>query len=367
MVTMKVAARSTAFEVEVLDPRSAAEPEGWSGFLRRARLWPVWEYEVLRREAWMAKNPAVLAVLRRNGTIVGAFTVMVCRSWRAGDFAPLSVPGGRFRPRWAEAYLWQLSGYPAGVLDERLDETERRELVRRFERALCAHLGPGLLGLIYRAMNPELLPALDGRGRMSREIDPAAVLANEYSTVDEWEQALDDGTRKTLHELREDGDLRTDAATARRDLDCHELAVLLNAHRSRQDDRAWAGGQRSRFGGLHMDTRSPIAPSYLDALVRRPDVITRTYRDGSGRLLGFGTVFDAEDGCALHQWAALPSADGGRKGLYVDFYARGVEHMITYRRPELTAGRAMLENKTPLGFGTRSLVSVAVPRPVLGR
>ncbi|RSN30491.1 hypothetical protein DL990_21080 [Amycolatopsis sp. WAC 01416] len=367
MVTMKVTERSTDVEVEVLDPRTAAEPEGWRGFLRRARLRPVWEYEVLRREAWMAKNPAVLAVLRRGEEIVGAFTVMVCRSWRAGDFAPLSVRRGRFRPRWAEAYLWQLSGYPAVALDERLDGVERREAVRRFERALCARLGPGLLGVIYRAMNPELLPALEGRGRMSREIDPAAVLANEYSTVDDWERALGDETRKTLRDLREDEDLRTEAASARQDLDCHELAVLLNAHRTRQDERAWAGGQRSRFGGLHMDTRSPIAPSYLDALVRRPDVITRTYRDGSGRLLGFGTVFDADDGCALHQWAALPSARGGRKGLYVDFYARGVEHMITQGRPELTAGRAMLENKAAFGFGTRSLVSVAVPRPVLGR
>ncbi|WP_037310559.1 hypothetical protein [Amycolatopsis orientalis] len=367
MVTMKVAAPGTALEVEVLDPRNAAEPEGWRGFLRRSKLWPVWEYEVLRREAWLAKNPAVLAVIRRGGEIAGALTVMVCRGWRAGDFAPVSVRGGRFRPRWAEAYLWQLSGYPACVLDDRLDEVERRQAIRRFEQALCAHLGPGLLGLIYRAMNPELLPALDGRGRVSREIDPAAVLSNTYSTVDDWERGLGEETRKTLHGLRIDEDLWTEAGTARTDLDVHELSVLLNAHRARQDDRAWAEGQRSRIGGLHMDTRSPIAPSYLDALVQRTDVITRTYHDGSGRLLGFGTLFDAEDGCALHQWAALPSASGGRKGLYVDFYARGVEHMIAGKRPELTAGRAMLAAKSALGFGTRALVSVAVPRPVLGR
>ncbi|WP_414944921.1 hypothetical protein [Amycolatopsis sp. cmx-11-32] len=275
--------------------------------------------------------------------------------------------GGRFRPRWAEAYLWQLSGYPACVLDERLDDAERRQAIRRFEQALRTHLGPGLLGVIYRAMNPELLPAMEGRGRVSREIDPAAVLLNTYSTVDDWERGLGDEPRETLRGLRVDEDLRTEVAPARRDLDVHELSALLNAHRARQDDRAWAEGQRSRIGGLHMDTRSPIAPSYLDALVRRPDVVTLTYRDGSGRLLGFGTLFDAEEGCALHQWAALPSAGGGRKGLYVDFYARGVEHMIVNRRPELTAGRAMLADKAALGFGTRALVSVAVPRPVLGR
>jgi hypothetical protein len=41
--------------------------------------------------------------------------------------------------------------------------------------------------------------------------------------------------------------------------------------------------------------------------------------------------------------------------------------MIEQNRPELTAGRALLGNKTALGFGTRALSSIAVPRPVLGR
>jgi hypothetical protein len=184
--------------------------------------------------------------------------------------------------------------------------------------------------VIYRAMNPELVPALAGRGRPAREIDPAAVLRNTYSTVDEWERALAPEVRQYLHP-----DVATEAASGRTDLDPHELAVLLNAHRARQDERAWAGGQRSRIG--------------------------------AGRLLGFNTMIDHADGCAVHHWAALPSAAGGRKGLYVDCYARCVAHMIAERRPELTAGRAMLAEKAALGFGTRSLFSVAVPRPVLGR
>ncbi len=343
--------------VDVHDPRTDPPPEGWAAFRARC-LPPVWDYELLRREAWLAKNPPVLAVVRQGSLVVGALSVMVCRGWGAGTFGPLS--GGRFRPRWAEVYLPLLSGYPACVFDDGF--TERRTAIRQFERALREYVGPGLLGVVYRAMNPELVPALAGRARISREIDPAAVLVNRYSTVDEWAAALAPDVRRYL-----DPDVATEAAAGRTDLDPHELAVLLNAHRARQDDRAWAGGQRSRVGGLHLDTRSPIAPAYLDALVRRPDVVTRTYRAADGKLLGFNTMIDQDRGCAVHHWAALPSAEGGRKGLYVDCYARCVAHMIAAGRPELTAGRAMLPEKEALGFGTRSLFSVAVPRPVLGR
>lgn len=344
-------------QVDVHDPRVDPPPEGWAAFRARC-LPPVWDYELLRREAWLAKNPPVLAVVREGTTIVGALAVMVCRSWRAAGFGPLAT--GRLRPLWAEVYLPLLSGYPACVFDEGF--TERRAAIREFERTLRAYAGPGLLGVIYRAMNPGLVPALEGRARVTREIDPTAVLVNRYSTVDEWAASLAPDVRRYLNP-----DVATEAAFGRTDLDPHELAVLLNAHRARQDDRAWAGGQRSRIGGLHMDTRSPVASAYLDALVRRPDVLTRTYRAGDGRLLGFSVLLDRETGCALHHWAALPSAAGGRKGLYADGYARCVAHMIAEGRPELTAGRAMLPEKTALGFGTRGLFSVAVPRPVLGR
>ncbi|GHG19769.1 MULTISPECIES: hypothetical protein [Amycolatopsis] len=350
---------STTTAVSVHDPRTDPPPDGWAAFRSRC-LPPVWDYELLRREAWLAKNPPVLAVVRRGARVVGALSVMVCRGWGAREFAPVS--GGRFPLRWAEVYLPLLSGYPACVFDDDVDAPSRREAIREFERALRQYVGAGLLGVVYRAMNPELVPALTGRGRISREIDPAAVLRNTYATPAEWEASLSPEVRRYLH-----ADVATEAAFGRTDLDPHELAVLLNAHRARQDERAWAGGQRSRVGGLHLDTRSPIASGYLDALVRRPDVLTRTYRDGDGRLLGFNTMIDQESGCAVHHWAALPSAAGGRKGLYVDCYAKCVAHMIAARRPELTAGRAMLPEKSALGFGTRSLFSVAVPRPVLGR
>ena len=352
----------------IADPRTDPRPDGWREFAERAGLLPVWDYDLLGVEAWTARNPPVLAVLRKGDRVVGGLAVMVCRSWRATDFAPPPGKSSRsLRPRWAEAYLPLLSGYPACALDGDLTPDERKALIRAFERALVRHIGPGLLGVLYRAMTDDLVPAIEGKRRAYRRIDPTAVLTNTGGTYEDWLASLDPAVRKTIEELGDDPDLVTEAAPGRSDLDPHELARLLNAHRARQDDRAWAGGQRSRIGGLHMDTRSPLSPSYVDMLVRRPDVLTRTYRDRAGTLLGFNTMIDHPGSVAMHHWAAVPVPEGGRRFLYADAYARCVRHMIDAGRPELTAGRALLEVKRRFGFGTRDLATLAVPRPVMGR
>ena len=358
------AAGSTTVDVRIVDPRVDDEPEGWSAFFDSARLQPVWDYRLLRLEAWTSRNPPVLAVVRDGGQIVGGLSAMVCSGWNDQSYARVnSVRSGRLRPRWAEVYLPLLSGYPGCVLHT--DAKTRRDAIRRFERELLRYLGFGLLGVMYRAMTADLAAAMSGRGRMVRQIDPAAVLTG-VATEADWRALVAPDLLRTLDGISADSTIETTAAAGRDDLDPHELTAMLNAHRARQDGRAWAGGQRARVGGLHMDTRSPIAPSYLDELVRRKDVITRTYRR-SGRLLGFNTMIDHPQSAAVHHWAALPRAEGGQPGLYVDAYARCVRKAVEGGNRELTAGRAMLPEKADLGFGTRDLFTVAVPRPVLGR
>ena len=365
---MTVILADTRLDATITDPRTDPCPDGWPAFLARAGLLPVWDFGLLAAEAWTARNPPVLAVLHKGGRVVGGLAVMICRSWRATDFAPPPPKRSRsLRPRWAEAYLPLLSGYPACAFDEDVTPAERHALIRAFERALVRHVGPGLLGVMYRAMTDDLVPAIEGKRRAYRRIDPTAVLTNTGGTYDDWLAGLDPLCRKAIDELADDPDVITEAAPGRTDLDEHELARMLNAHRARQDERAWASGQRSRIGGLHMDTRSPISPAYLDILVRRTDVITRTYRDRAGTLLGFNTMIDHPRSVAMHHWAAAPVADGGRRFLYADAYARCVRHMIDAGRPELTAGRALLDVKQRFGFGTRDLATLAVPRPMLGR
>lgn len=354
------------FDVQIVDPRVDQEPPGWAQFRDSACLQPVWDFELLCLEAWLARNPPVLAVVRDGSRIVGALAVMVCRSWNDQSYAPMpTVRSRRMRPRWAEVYLPLLSGYPACVLTG--DAGQRRAAVRAFERELLRYLGNGLLGVMYRAMTEELATAMHGRARMIRQIDPTAVLTNDLDSVEQWRAGLAPHVSRRLDAVAADTAVVTTAATAREDLDAHELTTLLNRHRLRQDERAWSGGQRARFGGLHMDTRSPVPRGYLDALVRRKDIVTRTYRDRAGRLLGFNTMIDHPRSSAVHHWAALPRAEGGRADLYLDAYARCVRHVVDGGSAELTAGRAMLDNKTALGFGTRALYTVAAGRPVLGR
>ncbi|OZM75037.1 hypothetical protein CFN78_02310 [Amycolatopsis antarctica] len=353
-------------KVEIADPRTDPEPEGWPVFRSRMRLHPVWDYRLLRLEAWTARNPPVLAVVRADdGRVIGGLSVMVCRSWNDQSYAPARYARRtRLRPRWAEVYLPLLSGYPACVLDG--DAGVRREAIRCFERELVRFLGTGLLGVMYRAMTLELADAMSGPARMRRQIDPTAVLAGVESEQD-WRAAVAPRVRQMLDEFAADPGVRSTAGAARDDLDASELAALLNAHRARQDERAWAGGQRSRIGGLHMDTRSPVSAAYLDELVHRKDIVTRTYTTPGGRLLGFNTMIDHPRSAAVHHWAAVPRAEGGRPDLYVDAYAHCVRQMLERRSGELTAGRAMLGEKAALGFGTRDLFTVAAPRPVLGR
>ncbi|SFB27818.1 hypothetical protein SAMN05216266_107197 [Amycolatopsis marina] len=354
--------------VDIVDPRTDREPEGWRDFRRRANLPPVWDYQLLGTEAWLSRNPPVLAVLHNGTRVVGACSVMVCRTFRGRTFAP--SPSGRrtrLRPVWAEVYLPLLSGYPAGVFDRSVDAAARKAALRLFERELVRFLGIGTVGVVYRAMTPEVGLAAGGGGRVTREIDPTAVMRNRWSSFADWLDTLSPRVRAAIERLDADDTVQVTSGAQRTDLDGRELAVLLNEHRARQDARAWAEGQRSRVGGLHLDTRSPVAAAYLDTFVRRRDVVTTVYRDRNGGLLAFNTMIDHPVSSAVHHWAAVPAGSGGRGDLYIDAYARCVRHMIEHGRAELTAGRTLLDVKGELGFGTRSLTSVAVPRPVMGR
>ncbi|GAA1217836.1 hypothetical protein [Prauserella alba] len=349
--------------VEISDPRFDPEPSGWASFVGSHGLHPVWRYPLMRLEAWTARNPPVLAVVREHGRVVGGLQVMVCRSWRTGRFGPPAPRLARWRPRWAEVYLPLHSGYPAAAFHP---DADARAAVREFERALVRWAGPGLLGVLYRAMTADLAGAMAGPGRPCREIDPAAVL-NPPATFEAWRAHLDDDVRATIDAIDADPEVCTDVGAGRSDLDPTELAALLNAHRARQDARAWAGGQRSRFAGLHLDTRSPVSPAYLESLLRRSNVLTRTYRTPAGRLLGFSTMINDRAAAAFHHWAALPKADGGVPGLHRHAYAQAVAKAVERRATTLTAGRAMLEEKAALGFrDVRELHTVAAPRPLLG-
>lgn len=338
--------------VEIVDPRVDKAPSGWANFARRQELHPFWDYDMLCVEAWLARNPPLLAVIRDAGGVVGALSTLVCRTWRMGDLSP--APGGRtrsVRPRWAEVFVPLFSGHQACVFAEGLEQPARTAAIRAFERELARYLGPGLLGVFYRAMTADLVPAMVGAGRPHKVIDPVAVLDIRTSTVDVREQAT----------------LEVRSGFGRDDLDPVELTTLLNRQRADDDARAWASGQPRRFGGVvHVDTRTQVTSAYLDRFVRRSDVDTMTYHDADGALVAFNTLIDHPDRADMYHWAAVPGrADAGE--LYADCCARRVRYVAERGRRALSAGRGLLDVKGRLGFGTRELHTVAAPRPLLGR
>lgn len=340
--------------VTLLDPRTDAEPAAWAEFARRLRLPPMWDFALLRLEAWLSGNRPLLALAWRGDEIVAAVTAVVCTRRGTRRYAPKRALG----PLWAEVRVSWLSGAPACVFDPGLTTTERREILRSTEIALRRNLGPGFLGVVYRSVDPTVKSLVDGRGRLTRPIEATAVLPNSWPDVEGWLASLSKERRKSIKRyarvIDQDPALRVERGPAREDLDPSELAALLNGHNERLGVPAFAH-------------RTKMAAAYLGALVRRQDVHTLTYRDARGRLLAFNTFLDHPETPVLHHWAARPVSDGGRYNLYFDCYFRGVRHMIEHGRAELSAGRGLSAVKASLGFELRPMSLVVVPRLVIHR
>jgi hypothetical protein len=337
------------------DPRVDPAPARWAEFFRAARLHPVWDYDVMGLEAWGARNPQLLAVAAEGGEIVAALSVMLCRPRVSPRFGP--APGRRpLGPVWAEVYQPWLSGFPGIVFAPGF--RDRTALVREFERRLARHLGPGLLGVVYRSIGAELAAGVDGRGRVVKRVDPTTVLENRFESEEDWLASLPSARRSALRRRRrriaENPDLVVRSGPGRDDVDSAVVAGLIHAH-------------RARYGKLRMDTRTVPSAGFLHRFLRRPDVHTLTYATADGRLLAVNTLLDHPDSPTMQHWAAVPLAERGPAGLYFDSYVHAVRLLTARGAKELSAGRGMVELKEQLGFRTRTLYTAAVPRPVLGR
>jgi hypothetical protein len=112
----------------------------------------------------------------------------------------------------------------------------------------------------------------------------------------------------------------------------------------------------------------PLPAGYFAALHTRPDVVTLTYRERSGRLLAFGTLLDHPRHPKIGTWVALHPGEGGRKHLYFHHYLRLIEYVAgSGGRRRLSAGQGMFEVKRSLGFRPVPMWRLAVPRWAAGR
>ncbi|MGB3442094.1 MAG: GNAT family N-acetyltransferase [Actinophytocola sp.] len=333
--------------VTVHDPRHDPAPSGWSDFAARHHLYPPWDYELLGVEAWLSRNPPLLAVARSGGEIAGAMAVLVCVPGRGDRYAPPRMR--RLAPKVAQVYQPWLGGegffVPSGAVD----------VVRALEKGVRAHLGPALAGLIYRNVPASLAPLVSGRGRVVRQVSPSAsVLENTFGDEDEWLASLSRNRRKNVRRVDRlvaaDPSLVVRFGPARTDVDGVALAGLMRTH-------------RSKFGKQPFDPRTPVAGAYLAEVVRRQDVHTLTYSDVDGQVLAFSTYLDHPVAPILQFWASRED----RGHLYFDCHARAIRHVIAGGRKELSAGRAKFAQKESLGFGARPMCVVGVPGPVIGR
>jgi hypothetical protein len=338
-----------SFTVEVLDPRTDPEPPDWEAF-RVAEVLPVpWDYGLLGVESRTSPSPNLLAVVRDDGILVAAVSAMLCRPH--GGERPGPVGGvARLGPRWLEVQNAWLSGYPAWAFAEHLDERARKEVLRRFERAICRYVGLGCLGVVYRVVPAELTGLV-------REAVPTMVLRNDFGSYEDWLASLSKSRRSSLRGIAKkvaaDPDIEVCTASGRTDLAGAELAELLRTH-------------RARHGKVKFDSRGAVSAEYLDLLVRREDVYTTTYHDGAGRLIAFTDMLDHPVIPLSQHWAARDFEDGRPKHLYFDFISRTVRQMIEGNRKSLSVGRGLSEVKSTLGFEPRPLRAVIVPRPVAG-
>ncbi len=313
---------------EVLDPRYDAEPPYWRDLRAKAALRADWAWDVLAAQAWTARTPVFVAVLRDGPAPVG----VVFANWaglpvRRNGF----VGAGRARLVGGLHVRNPGSGSVAGWWTDGLPTAE---FLRGYVTAMRRELGPGCGGALLRQLTPADVTAM---GRcLSRPTEALAVLPSaRWSSVADWVQGMKRkrraNMRQVIREIDEDARL-TAAVVPGAGLDPVEVARVL-----RHNERKYAG----RLAPL------PQTTGYLAALLRQPDVLVGTYREtDTGELVAFVSILDHPEWPITRHWSATPDA---RPSLYLDHYRMVMEYALRAGRAGLIVGRGKPELKQSLG------------------
>ncbi|MBW8481166.1 hypothetical protein [Actinomadura parmotrematis] len=313
--------------LEVLDPRHDPEPPYWAALAAGAGRRAVWSYDLLRVAAWTARRPLLLTVVRDDG---GAPAAVVCttlaglaaRGYAATGVPRLGLPTVQVPGSPAERGWW-FAGSRAPA--------ERRALLRRYVRGTRALFGAGRPGVLWLRAGAADLPAVPGGLRLVRPLHPVARLAAPWEDVDGWYAALPRSRRADLRRQRR----------GLSHLDCRVGPAAALTTGAEAAALLWGNEDKYRAGRF---PAPPLALPYLEALVRRPDVLAVTYRDARERLAGVGLVLDHPRWPLYWRWGALPA-----RHLYFDAYTRLLEWAIGAGRAGLVLGKGKPELKASLG------------------
>ena len=318
----------------VVDPLTGPPPSGWDRFVAAQRLPPGWHADLITAMDWCATAPSSMALVHdRAGAPVAAFHARHLgpgRPWR------FTTPG-----RAPVAGLTACGTPPpandAGVaFADGADRHDRREAVRVFERAVrrrARPVGP-LIG--YRGLYEEDLPAVPTGHRIVFRLSPQLALANEWPDLPSYLGSLTKKFRRHVRKLREtvdaDRTLRVDTDGAVEPVEACWLAEVV----------------RRRYASRWLPS-PPLPALYFARMARLPGTRFVTYRDGRGRLVACGTMYDDGRDLTFVYWGGRATADGRRADVYFDQYLRSVEMMIELGRRRLLMGRGMEQIKGRYG------------------
>lgn len=331
--------------VDVLDPRHDEEPPYWTALRERAGLRADWSWPVLATQAWAARTPQPVTVLRDGAEPHG----VVSAAW---------VTGRTRRHRFAGAGRGRLGGLvlrAPGISSEPGWWFADGGLSRLFDSyvpAMRAELGPGFRGMLLRQLGETGAAAVGGRFRVVRRTEDIAVLdLTPFGTGEDWLRSLARKRRQNLRKIfREVG---TDPSIEVRSMPGAEADPVAVAEVLRHNER------KHRYVPI---VALPHFVGYLTALLRQPGVRITEYRDtATGRLLAVGSVLDHPESPIARHWGAVPREEGGRPGLYFHYYGEVVRWALAAGRPSVVLGKSMAELKATLGARLVPQFAAAVP------
>lgn len=344
----------TLVGIEV-DPLAGPVPGGWADFVARERLSMRWDPELLRAVSWCAQASSSLVLVQEEGS-AEPVAVFYARHIGLQDPRRFAAPG-----RVSALGITECRTSPmldtGMAFSSRLDQPDRLEAVRAFERAVRGRAGARGHPVTYRSVPEWLLTSMPTAGRrVMRRQSSAMVLHREWSDLDGYFAILPRRSATRLRRLHDAVESNSIEVAVVDEVDPDEAAWLVDTVRRRR--------QRGTV------PFPPLPAIYFARLNRLPSYQYLTYRDRDGRLLAMLTVYD--DGVDLYSgmWGYRSEADGGRRNLYFDVYLRQVQLMASLGRPRLQLGVGMEDVKARFGarreprFGTLGLSPATRSRPV---
>ncbi|WP_433663829.1 hypothetical protein ACQPW1_17990 [Nocardia sp. CA-128927] len=306
--------------IDLLDPHRDPEPPWWEALRRLAGLRATWAWEVLA-----VAGPLGIAVVHEGDAIVA----LAAARWSLG-VANVAAPGSTGQPGWWVA-----------------DPARQTELFGVLARGLRARFRHAVLGTLWRELDRDQADGLGGI-RITREVNPTAVLPIEWPDEAGWLSTLSSNRRRSLRAearwLSRDQDLIAGSGPVSA-LDADQLIGLFRR-------------TEEKYDGLGRAPRMP--DEWLYRLLSRPEVLTMHYHDADRNLLAAFTILDHPTWPLVHRWGALPVEEGGRKHLYFDAFRRTVGWAVSEGKHGLIWGKGLPDVKERLGCRLVPRYAVAV-------